>query len=49
MAEFGYLEMTITNQNYIHEDINSRLNLEKTTIILLRAFVFLSLFLKRYD
>jgi hypothetical protein len=26
MEEFKYLKMTITNQNFIHEEITSRLN-----------------------
>jgi hypothetical protein len=27
VAYFKYLEMAVTNQNYIHEDIESKLNL----------------------
>jgi hypothetical protein len=34
VAQFRYLGMIVTNQNYIHEEINSRLNLESAAFLL---------------
>jgi hypothetical protein len=41
-ADFKYLEMTITNQNYIHYKIKSTLNFKNATIIQLRIFYLVS-------
>jgi hypothetical protein len=38
VAKFKYLETAKTDQNYIHEEIKSKLNTEKLTTTLLRVF-----------
>jgi hypothetical protein len=42
MAKFKYLEMTLTNQSDIHDEIKSRLNSGNACYYLVQNLVFLS-------